>query len=98
MERVEVTVGRSVSAERIVSIVEATLVAEDLRIRMRGTLRTYPGSVHWHLEQPGARGTIEVTWWPNAGRLWLAVHAGRRASWIEAALPRLQERLERALG
>lgn len=61
---------------------------------MRGTLRAYPGSLHWHVEKPGERGTLEVTLWPAKPRLWLAVQAGRRARWIEEALPQIKAHIE----
>ncbi|HLV98591.1 MAG TPA: hypothetical protein VKT82_07940 [Ktedonobacterales bacterium] len=70
------------------------MVSSGLKMRMRGTLHTYPGSLHWHFEKPGERGTLEVTLWPARQRLWLSVQAGRRARWIEDALPHIKAQLE----
>jgi hypothetical protein len=100
MEEVEVRVRLqgSASPDRVASAVASAAAAEGLSIRLQITLRTYAGSVHWHLGRPGERGTLEATWWPAGKRLWLAVHSNRRAAWIEGTLPQLQSRLEQALG
>jgi hypothetical protein len=59
----------------------------------RPELRSYPGATHWHIRWPGARGTLELTYWPRAGRLWFAVHANRRAEWIAPAIDDLMARM-----
>ena len=63
---------------------------------MKGTLAKYQGSVHWHYKKPRVSGTLEVTSWPLHGQLWITVHEGRRAEWIEEALPTLKRYLEEA--
>lgn len=59
-----------------------------------GTLKSYPGSMHFHLRKPKERGTLELTWWPAKRRFWVSVHANRRAPWQEAVI----EHLSTALG
>jgi hypothetical protein len=71
--------------ERIMS--DAGLLADRL------ALRSYPGATHWHIRRPGAKGTLELTYWPHAGRLWFAVHANRRAEWIAPAIDELTARM-----
>ena len=55
----------------------AGLVAE------RGSLKSYPGSTHWHFRRPGSRGTLEATWFPHTERLWLSYHENRYAPWMD---------------
>src|SRR5262245_16202492 len=71
--------------ERAVS--DAGLLAERLE------LRSYPGATHWHIRRPGAKGTLELTYWPREGRLWFAIHANRRAEWIAPAIGDLRARI-----
>jgi len=96
MEQIELSLG-GIPAEALPARIEACIVGSGLQVRMRGALRAYPGSLHWHVEKPGERGTLEVTLWPAKHRLWLAVQAGRRARWIEDALPRIKAHLEQQI-
>ena len=68
-------------------------IAEAGLASSRLALRSYPGATHWHLRLPGANGTLELTYWPNSGQLWFAVHANRRAEWITPAIQGLTARL-----
>lgn len=97
MEEIEIALPAGTPPETLAALVEALAASQGLHIRLRGTLRSYPGSLHWHLARPGERGTLEVTCWPARNRLWLSVQSGRRAAWIEQTLPLLQTALERAL-
>jgi hypothetical protein len=72
------------------SVSNAGLLADRLE------LRSYPGATHWHIWRPGAKGTLELTYWPRAGRLWFAVHANRRAEWIAPAIEELCARMLKA--
>jgi hypothetical protein len=73
-------------------------VAEDgWQISLRGTLKKYPGCVHWHLKCAGATGTLEVTWWPHQHRAWFTIQSGRTAPWIDEAMRRLCDRLQSRL-
>ena len=69
------------------SVSDAGLLATRLE------LRSYPGATHWHIRRPGAKGTLELTYWPSVGRLWFAVHANRRAGWIAPAIEDLMARM-----
>lgn len=64
-----------------------------LTISMRTTLKQFPGCRHWHLTKPPARGTLEVTLWPQRRRLWLRVHERRAAPWIEDAIVAFRQSL-----
>jgi dihydroxyacetone kinase-like protein len=37
----------------------------NLRVTLKGTLKKYPGCIHWHLKREGERGTLEMTWSPR---------------------------------
>ena len=65
--------------------------------KLKGTQKTHPGSIHWHVGRPRERGVLEITLWPQARRLWLAVHKGRDALWTRAAAPQLSKSIQRAL-
>jgi hypothetical protein len=64
MEEIEVHVNPAEINEQLVSLIEKAAALYGLQVRMKGTLRIYPGSQHWHLYKPGERGTLEVTLWP----------------------------------
>lgn len=76
--------------------VESLAALAGLTIRLRGTLTVYPGCVHWHFGKALAKGTLEVTWWPSASRLWLKVHPMRDAAWIPDAIDAFVLRFENA--
>jgi hypothetical protein len=76
--------------------IERAVAEAGLEIGQRMTLHTYPGSIHWHLRHAGAKGVLELTYWPSRRRLWLAVHANRQASWIARAIERLRATIEQA--
>jgi hypothetical protein len=97
MYELDIPLTAHLTAERAGALVEAIVAAEGLQVRLRGTLARYPGSLHWHLASPAARGTLEVTYWPARNRLWLSVQAGRRAEWIPQAVPRLHAALDPAV-
>jgi len=44
-------------------------------------LRSFPDGTHWHFRRPGEKGTLEATWSPRLGRLWLSTRAGRESPW-----------------
>jgi len=73
------------------AITEAGLLAQ--RLELRG----YPDATHWHIRWPGAKGTLELTYWPMRSRLWFAIHANRRAEWIALALDDLMARMLQVL-
>lgn len=59
---------------QLLTIPSETLSASyGLHIRMFSTLRTYRGSIHWHLNKSDERGTLELTFWPAGKRAWFSV-------------------------
>jgi hypothetical protein len=53
-----------------------------LTVASRGTLKTLPGSVHWHFKHQNDSGTLEATLQFNKGRFFLTYHDNRFADWI----------------
>jgi hypothetical protein len=94
MEEMEVAVNPAGREEQLAALIEEAAEHYGLQIRMRGTLRIYPGSRHWHFQKPGERGTLEVTLWPAGKRVWFSVQTGRRAGWIAEILPHMKARIE----
>jgi len=96
MDRFDVPLSAPPGSAALIALVERAAFEAGLLIS-RGELRSYPGSTHWHLKRPGAKGTLELTYWPDAGRLWFAVHANRRAVWIEPAIRALTAQIVQGL-
>jgi hypothetical protein len=42
-------------------------------------------------------GTLELTLWEAKRRVWASIQDGRRAAWIDDALPRVKDAVETAL-
>ncbi len=97
MEEIEVAVNPAGREEQLAALIEGAVAHYGLQIRLKGTLRTYPGSQHWHLQKPGERGPLEVTLWPAGNRVWFSVQAGRRAAWIAEILPHMKAWIEEQL-
>ncbi len=93
----EVAVNPQLPADYVEQTVTEICLAAGLRVTLKSTLAAYPGSVHWHLKQGSARGTLEITWWPAPRQLWLAVQTGRTGPWIEAMLAGLPGEIESTL-
>ncbi|MCY0869856.1 MAG: hypothetical protein OWT27_04610 [Firmicutes bacterium] len=69
-----------------------------LVVSQTSTLATYPGSTHWHLRAKAPTGVVEVTHCPRSGRIWVACHENRRASWTAPATLALARLLAAELG
>jgi hypothetical protein len=82
------------SAERLI---EAVCLRRGLQVTMKGSLATFPGSIHWHYKNQSQKGTLELTLHVPSGRIWAQVQNGRRAEWIDLELPGLQRAIEREL-
>ena|ERR1044071_5043132 len=54
----------------------------ELTVTSDGALKSLPGSRHWHLKRAKQRGTLEITHWPQEGRLWVCYHSNRAGSWV----------------
>jgi hypothetical protein len=80
------------------SIIESACAAEGLRLTLKGTLKAYPGCIHWHYKRGGEAGTLEITLWKSTPRLWFKVSDSRQGTWIDEAIARLIANIQQKLG
>ena len=92
METINIPIPANHSPATLPALIERSVSDAGL-LATRLELRSYPGATHWHIRRPGAKGTLELTYWPSVGRLWFAVHANRRAAWIAPAIDDLMARM-----
>lgn len=96
MIEIDVVLRREIDPATIPALIESACAAEGLTQTLLGTLKSHPGSMHWHWKSGRSAGTLEITWIADSRKLWLSVQAGRAAGWIEPAMARLKLRLESA--
>lgn len=72
----------------------AAVAAMALTVHNEVSLRSIPGSRHWHVRKPGVAGTLEATWLPAERRFWFSVHDNRAGDWIETAIVSLSKELQ----
>jgi hypothetical protein len=97
MIEVELQIPDQVKSEAVVRVVEQVCASHDLNCSLKGTLVSYPGSLHWHVKQGKHRGTLEITWWESGHRLWFKVANGRTSESILKNIPQLQQQIEKLL-
>jgi hypothetical protein len=97
MIEVELQISDSFEPEIVLKVVEQVCALNELTCSLRGTLVSYPGSIHWHFKQGKQRGTLEITWWESRNRLWFKVVSGRTSEWIIKSIPQLKEQIENLL-
>jgi hypothetical protein len=78
--------------------IDQAVADSGLQVTMRASLRTFPGSVHWHVRRGRESGTLEITFWPQQRRAWFTIHDGRQAEWIEKSMNALDEIIRRRTG
>jgi predicted nucleotidyltransferase len=97
LQEIDIQIPANIPSDQIVAAIDATVARRGLTVTLRGALKTFPGSTHWHLKRGRGRGTLEMTWWPKVRRLWIKIQAGRTAAWIDEAVPHLKEEIESLL-
>ena len=70
--------------------IERAILDAGLSVTLRGTLKSRPGCVHWHVKSGREPGTLELTYFPQTGALTFKVAKNRDAPWIFAARARLE--------
>ncbi len=78
----ELTIPEGIGLSAIEKLIEECAAASGLTTRLKTSLASYSGSIHWHFRRSGELGTLEVTFWPERRRCWLSVHTGRNAGWV----------------
>jgi len=96
MVELEVKLLRSGEANiaRLERIVDGFCREQALSITMKTTLSKYPGSIHWHIRSRSARGTLELTLWPQRGRAWFSMQDGRKGEWVMITAHRMKQTME----
>jgi hypothetical protein len=96
MIEIDVQVPSKIKTEELIHLIEQIGTQHDLVCSLKGTLRSYPGCVHWHFKKEKKTGTLEITWWEKERRLWFKVGDHRSAAWIEETMPHLKKQMETA--
>jgi hypothetical protein len=94
MKKVKIRLQLPIDEKKILAQFRRTIRAEALTLKSEGTLKTIPGSVHWHITKPNKSGTLEATLDNKQSRLWLCYHDNRYADWIDNAIDRIKTKLE----
>jgi len=94
MKRFDIRLPLNPVTDKIISAFEKAVHTHSLTIKSRGTLKTIPGCVHWHIIYDGSKGTLEATFDKNRLRLWLCYHDNRYAEWIDEAVKKIRKTFE----
>lgn len=94
MRNIEIPLPANARSLEVERAVEQSIADAGLVVRLKGTLKRFPGCVHWHVRRQRDAGTLEITLCPNEHRAWFTVQDGRRADWIEEALSQLSQLLQ----
>lgn len=94
MKKFQIRLPSNPILEKVISKFEKAVKSHSLLIKSRGTLKTIPGSVHWHITCSGQKGTLEATFDQNRLRLWMSYHDNRYAEWIDDAVKKTSKTFE----
>ncbi len=86
MKTFDLPIPKNCSEKQLITQFEGTVKSCGLTIASRGTLKTIPGSVHWHLKSGTESGTLEATLIYKQARCFLVYHDNRFAEWIPSAI------------
>lgn len=91
MKRFELPLPTGADQKQIIDVFETLVMHLGLTVASRGTLKTLPGSVHWHLKKGSESGTLEATLQFDEQNFRMSYHENRQASWFNEAIPRIRE-------
>lgn len=94
MKKFDIRLPLNPVSNKIVTKFEKAVFSHALLIKSRGTLKTIPGCVHWHIICKGNKGTLEATFDKNRLCLWLCYHDNRYADWIDVAVKKIRKTFE----
>lgn len=97
MVEYEIDIPPSADLSQAAAIIEECYAAVGLRMTLKGTLAKYPGCVYWHFRKDNQRGTLEITLWNRARRIWFTVQSKRSGPWIEESIGRIKQAVESRL-
>lgn len=83
--------------DAVVAVVLAAAERQSLLVTLTTTHTSFPDSIHWHFKpERRIRGVLDLTYWPDGGRLWLSVRS-QDADWIGPAADALAASLAEAV-
>jgi hypothetical protein len=94
MKVFDIILASNPTTKELIKSFEAAVKAQKLIINSRGTLKTVPGCVHWHIVNGGLKGTLEATFEPGKKSLRLCYHSNRYADWIDGAIEGIRNELK----
>ena len=97
MVELNIEIPEDTDAAILIDAVERVCLAHNLNCTLKGTLRQYPGSVHWHFKKGKQKGTLEITWWESKNHLWFKVADRRTGKWIEDSMPQIKKEIQKLL-
>ena len=97
MFEIEFQIPDGVNKDALIRYVEEICTANNLTCTLKGTVKKYPGSIHWHFKKDKQNGILEITWWETEHRLWFKVADNRVSKWIDESIPKLKEEIEKCL-
>ncbi len=87
----------SITAEDVFARLRALAEHEGFVVGPKRTLRSLPGSAHWHLHRGRGLGTVELTFDPSGPTVTVALHENRRGTWADQVMGQIALRLQSAL-
>lgn len=94
MKKFQIRLPSNLTFEKVISKFEREVKTHSLIIKSRGTLKTIPSSIHWHITSSGQKGTLEATFDQKRLRLWMSYHDNRYADWIDDAVKKITKTFE----
>lgn len=97
MERIPLSWSCDLDAAKLAAAVSQVATELDLTPDAPTTLKTLPGSLHWHVRKRGENGVLEVTLLPDRKSGSVSVHDNRSAPWIGTVIDAVVNRLDEEL-
>jgi len=98
MDQIDFLIPEHCNLDGAEKLIEEVCSAAGLQVAMKGSLSTYPGSIHWHYKLgTKQKGTLELTLFIAGRRIWAKVQSGRKAPWIDDMLPKVRRSIESGL-
>ncbi len=83
--------------QNVERLIDRSIADTGLRVVLRGSLKKFPGCVHWHAKRGRESGTLEITYWPGERRAWFTIQDGRKGEWIDGAMVELGHRIRQRI-
>jgi hypothetical protein len=94
MREIELPIPKQLRDSDTERAIDGAILSAGLRVALRGSLKKFPGCVHWHIKNGSLAGTLELTWLPSERRAWFSIQNGRKAKWIQAKLEQIAHVLQ----